>query len=60
MAMPCQIEAEALKKSSWPKCDQLAEDLAVCGPSNADALEAAASSRTRHVEGKIACLTASP
>lgn len=42
-------EAEALKKSSWPKCDAMAETLASHGPPAADALESAATSRTHHV-----------
>jgi HEAT repeat protein len=42
-------EAEALKRSSWPRCDALAEALAAKGASSADALEQAASSRTHHV-----------
>ena len=42
-------EADALKKSNWPRCDVLAEQLAAQGPQAADALEKAAESRTHHV-----------
>jgi len=42
-------ESEALKRSAWPRCDQLAATLASKGPSAADALEAAAASRVHHV-----------
>lgn len=42
-------EADALKKSSWPRCDEMAQQLALRGPSAADALEHAATSRTHHV-----------
>lgn len=42
-------ESKALKASHWPRCDTLAEQLAGRGPSAADALEAAAKSRTHHV-----------
>ncbi len=42
-------ESKVLKSSSWPRCDALAEQLAARGPSVADALEAAAKSRTHHV-----------
>jgi HEAT repeat protein len=44
-----QAEAENLKKSSWPRCDQLAQALAAHGSTAADALEFASSSRTHHV-----------
>ncbi len=44
-----QNEADALKKSSWPSCDRLAEDLAGRGPAAADALVYASRSRTHHV-----------
>lgn len=46
-----EAESEALKKSAWPRCDKLAEDLAARGSSATEALEAAASSRTLHVRG---------
>lgn len=42
-------ESEALKKSAWPRCDQLAAALVTHGASAADAIEAAASSKTLHV-----------
>lgn len=42
-------ESENLKKSSWPRCDALAAQLATKGPSAAEALEAASKSRTHHV-----------
>jgi HEAT repeat protein len=47
--MQFQAEADALKKSSWPKCDQLAQALATQGPRAAEALEFALTSRTHHV-----------
>jgi HEAT repeat protein len=42
-------EAEALSKSHWPKCDELARSLASKGPQSIDALRAALKSRTHHV-----------
>jgi len=54
--IPYEDEAEQLKKSSWPKCDQLVESLAAHGPSAMQALEYAAKSRTHHV--RSACLRA--
>lgn len=41
--------ADALKSSTWPRCDALAEDLATKGAAVIEALEHAASSRTHHV-----------
>jgi HEAT repeat protein len=49
--MQFQSEAEALKKSSWPKCDHLAQALAEKGGRAADALEFATTSRILHVRG---------
>jgi hypothetical protein len=42
-------EAEALKKSHWPKCDELAVALAKRGPLATEALKAAMASRIHHV-----------
>ena len=42
-------EAELLKRSSWPVCERLAENLAANGPEAADALIFACNSRTHHV-----------
>lgn len=42
-------EAEALKKSAWPKCDQLADALSRRGNNAVPALESALTSRTHHV-----------
>jgi hypothetical protein len=42
-------ESEALKKSHWPRCDLLADELASRGEPAADALENAAKSRVHHV-----------
>ena len=42
-------ESQALKSSSWPRCDDLDTELAARGPSAADALEAVSKSRTHHV-----------
>jgi hypothetical protein len=47
-------ESNALKKSSWPKCDQLAAMLGARGIVAVPALEQALSSRTHHV--RSACL----
>lgn len=47
--MQFAAEAEALKKSHWPKCDELARTLALKGQPATEALKAAASSRTHHV-----------
>lgn len=46
-------ESESLKKSSWPRCDALAAQLAAKGPSSVDALEAASKSNTRHVRTAV-------
>jgi HEAT repeat protein len=46
-------ESEELKKSSWPKCDVLAEALAARGPSAVEALIAASTSRTHHVRSAV-------
>ena len=54
--MQYQVEADALKKSHWPACDNLADDLARRGPAAIDALEHALKSRTYHV--RSACLRA--
>jgi hypothetical protein len=43
------LEAEALKNSHWPKCDELATALGQRGVAATDALKAAATSRTKHV-----------
>jgi hypothetical protein len=51
-----QNEAEALKKAHWPRCDQIAADLATHGTMAADALVFASTSRTHHV--RSACLRA--
>ena len=42
-------ESDELKKSSWPRCDELASRLGQKGLNAADALEEAAKSRTHHV-----------
>jgi HEAT repeat protein len=42
-------EAEELKRSDWPRCDQLADALANRGPAAADALEYAGKVRKKHV-----------
>jgi HEAT repeat protein len=47
--MQFEEESKALKSSSWPRCDSLAAGLAARGVAAADALEAAAKSRTHHV-----------
>jgi len=52
--MKYAAEGEALKKSAWPRCDQLASDLAKRGPDALPALQDALSSRTHHV--RSACL----
>ena len=49
-------ESLELKKSSWPRCDALAESLAKHGASALDALTNASKSRTHHV--RSACLRA--
>ena len=49
-------EAEALKKSHWPRCDQLANALAERGPSAIDAILFASKSRVHQV--RSACLRA--
>lgn len=41
--------SEALKASVWPRCDELANELALYGTSAIEALEHAASSKTHHV-----------
>ena len=51
--MKFQAESEALKKSSWPKCDVLAKELAAHGLGATDALESAISSRTHHVRSAV-------
>jgi HEAT repeat protein len=42
-------ESDALKKSAWPRCDQLASGLAKHGSDALPALQSALSSRTHHV-----------
>ena len=42
-------QADALKTSAWPRCNELAEELAAKGVSAVEALEYAATSRTHHV-----------
>ena len=54
--MQYEQEAEQLKKSAWPKCDQIAEVLATRGRNAIPALEHASKSRTHHV--RSACLRA--
>lgn len=54
--MQFEKEAEELRKSAWPRCDQLAEQLASQGVSAVPALEYALKSRTHHV--RSACLKA--
>lgn len=54
--MQFEQEAEALKKSAWPRCDQLAEQLSSRGAAAIPALEYAAKSRVHHV--RSACLRA--
>jgi hypothetical protein len=54
--MKFQDESDALKKSHWPKCDEIAARLAKYGKSAVPALEAACASRTHHV--RSACLRA--
>jgi hypothetical protein len=49
-------EAEALKRSQWPVCDRLAEELASNGHSALPALEHALRSRRLHI--RSACLRA--
>jgi HEAT repeat protein len=49
-------EGDALKKSHWPRCDQMAADLAAHGSKAAEALVFASGSRTHHV--RSACLRA--
>ena len=52
--MQFEDDAAALKRSSWPKCDQLAAALSARGKSALPALESALTSRTHHV--RSACL----
>jgi hypothetical protein len=47
--MNFERESEELRRSYWPKCDELASYLAQQGPAATDALKAAASSRIHHV-----------
>ena len=54
--MRFQEQSDALKRSSWPRCDQLAAWLAQHGTEALPALEAALKSRTHHV--RSACLRA--
>ena len=56
LEMQYEQEAEQLKKSAWPKCDQIAEGLAALGPGAIQALQHASKSRTHHV--RSACLRA--
>jgi hypothetical protein len=42
-------EAERLKRTEWPACDRLAEELAKRGPQAADAFIFASKSRKHHV-----------
>ena len=51
-----QAEADALKASHWPRCDQLAQALSSHGAAAGDALLYASRSRTHHV--RSACLRA--
>ena len=48
-----QRESDELRVSLWPKCDVLAAALCSRGPSAADALEAASTSRTHHVRSAV-------
>jgi HEAT repeat protein len=54
--MMFSAESDALKKAAWPRCDQLAMNLAKHGEKALPALEAALSSRIHHV--RSACLRA--
>lgn len=54
--MEYETASDELKRSSWPKCDELAAKLAAKGPAALPALEAALKSRTHHV--RSACLRA--
>ena len=49
-------EAKELKKAHWPRCDQMADELAANGSKAVDALVFASDSRTHHV--RSACLRA--
>ena len=51
-----QEQADRLKASAWPRCDELASMLASNGKSAIPALEFAIKSRTHHV--RSACLRA--
>lgn len=54
MPVKYQEESDLLKKSAWPKCDELANRLQAIGMAALPALQAAATSRTHHV--RSACL----
>jgi HEAT repeat protein len=51
-----QDQSDTLKRSSWPRCDQLAADLAQHGKAAIAALEESLKSKTHHV--RSACLRA--
>jgi hypothetical protein len=51
-----QEQSESLKKSSWPRCDELASALAAHGHAALPSLQFAIKSRTHHV--RSACLRA--
>jgi hypothetical protein len=46
-------EAEELKRSDWPRCDQLADALADRGAAAAEALEYAGRVRKKHVRTAV-------
>ena len=52
--MRYQEESDLLKKSAWPRCDEIASRLQAFGPAAILALQAAATSKTHHV--RSACL----
>jgi HEAT repeat protein len=47
--MQFSSESDTLKRSQWPRCDDLANALAQRGVAATDALKAATTSRTHHV-----------
>jgi len=49
VAIKFALESEELKKSNWPKCDELARKLELKGVEAVPSLEAALKSRTKHV-----------
>jgi hypothetical protein len=51
--MQFAVESDALKKSHWPKCDELANALGKRGAAATEALKAAATSRTHHVRSAV-------